>query len=242
MQIMNNVYQVLGGAYANIANIFAVKTDNGLVLIDSAETEEEYELILENMRYWGLEKYPISYVLLSHKHLNHIGNAYRFREMGAKIVAGVRDADAVEKGIITEICDYAPFPKKKQYVPCPVDIKVKDGDSIKAGNLCFEVTEVPGHTDGSVFYRLELKGKVIYFTGDVLNVAPDCTGATLGWEGGIDYNRDIFFDSIRRFSKFECDIILPGHYQLCLQDGSRIMNDAYRAALEEWRQPSVVIE
>lgn len=112
MQIMNNVYQVLGGAYANIANIFAVKTDNGLVLIDSAETEEEYELILENMRYWGLEKYPISYVLLSHKHLNHIGNAYRFREMGAKIVAGVRDADAVEKGIITEICDYAPFPKK----------------------------------------------------------------------------------------------------------------------------------
>lgn len=242
MQIMNNVYQVLGGAYANIANIFVVKTDNELVLIDSAETEEEYEQILENMRYWGLEKYPISYVLLSHKHLNHIGNAYRFREMGAKIVAGVRDAEAIEKGIITEICDYAPFPKKKQYVPCPVDIKVKDGDSIKAGNLRFEVTEVPGHTDGSVFYHLELEGKVIYFTGDVLNVAHDCSGATLGWEGGIDYNKNIFFDSIRHFSKIECDIILPGHYQLCLQDGSRIMNDAYRAALEEWRQPSVVME
>ncbi len=37
-------------------------------------------------------------------------------------------------------------------------------------------------------------------------------------------------------------IILPGHYQLCLQDGSRIMNDAYRAVLTEWRKPAIMTE
>ena len=242
MQVLNNIYQVLGGSYANIANIFVIKAGNELVLIDSAETEEEYEIILENIKYWGLEQYPISYLLLSHKHLNHIGNAYRFREMGAGIVAGAMDAQAIEQGIMTEICDFAPFPKKKPYTPCPIDVKAKEGDIIRAGNLSFEVIEVPGHTDGSVFYRLEMDGKVIYFTGDVLNVDHDCSGALLGWEGGKDYNRDKFFESVKRFSKFKCDIILPGHYQLCLQDGSRIMNDAYRAVLTEWRKPAIVTE
>lgn len=242
MQIMKDIYQVLGGAYANIANIFVIKAGNELVLVDSAETEEEYGLILENMAYWGLDQYPVSYVLLSHKHLNHIGNAYKFRQKGARIVAGIQDAEAIEKGIITDICDFAPFPAKPPYTPCVVDRKVKDGDIIEAGNLKFEVVEVPGHTDGSVFYRLNMEGKVIYFTGDVLNVDHDCTGALLGWEGGIDYNRGKFFESIKRFSRFQCDVILPGHYQLCMQEGSRIMNDAYRAALTEWQKPFIGAE
>lgn len=242
MQIMKNIYQVLGGSYANIANIFVVKAGDELVLIDSAETEEEYELILENMAFWGLDQYPVSYVLLSHKHLNHIGNAYRFREKGAKIVAGVQDAAAIENGILTEICDFAPFPKKKPYIPCKIDRKVRDGDSIEVGGLRFEVIETPGHTDGSVFYRLNMEGKVIFFTGDVLNVDHDCGGALLGWEGGVDYNREKFFESIKRFSKFQCDVILPGHYQLCMQNGSIIMNDAYRVALTQWRKPSIATE
>lgn len=45
MQVLNNIYQVFGGSYANIANIFVIKAGNELVLIDSAETEEEYEII-----------------------------------------------------------------------------------------------------------------------------------------------------------------------------------------------------
>lgn len=242
MQVMKNIYQVLGGAYANIANIFVVKAGEELVLIDSAETEEEYKLILENMAFWGLDRYPVSYVLLSHKHLNHIGNAYRFREMGAKIVAGAQDAWAIENGALTEICDFAPFPIKRPYVPCKIDRKVKDGDKIEVGGLSFEVIEAPGHTDGSVFYRLVMEEKVIFFTGDVLNVDRDCREALLGWEGGVDYNREKFFESIKRFSRFQCDIILPGHYQLCMQNGSRIMNDAYRVALTKWRQPSIGLE
>ena len=119
---------------------------------------------------------------------------------------------------------------------------MKDGDKIRVGECEFEVFEVPGHTDGSVFYKLEMNGQIIYFTGDVLNVDHDCQGATLGWEGGIDYNREEFFNSIKRFSRFQCDIILPGHYQLCMQDGTRIMNDAYRVALERWRLPTICKE
>ncbi len=242
MQVMKNIYQVLGGAYSNIANIFVVKGNTSLIMIDTAETEDEYTVIQENLKYWGLDNYPVSHVLLSHKHLNHIGNAFRYREMGAKVVAGVADAEAIEKGITTQICDYGPFPKKAPYVPCPVDIKVKDGDVLNIDDIRIEVFEVPGHTSGSVFYKLTMEDKIVIFTGDVLNVGTDCRYSLLGWEGGVDFDRNVFFESIKRFSQMPCDIILPGHYQLCMQDGWKIMQGAYAAALMQWRQPSVTFE
>lgn len=242
MQIMNNIYQVLCGEYANIANIFVIKGKDSLIVVDTAETEEEYKIIRKNMAYWGLDQYPVSHVLISHKHKNHIGNAWRFREEGAVIVAGEKDSDAIEQGITNQICDYYPYPKKEDYISCKVDIRVKDGDIFEAGGITFEVIEVPGHTDGSVFYKFEMEGKTIYLTGDVLNVGEDCSSAYLGWEGGVDFDRNRFFESVKRFSRFQCDIILPGHYQLCMQNGTKIFNDAYRIPLEEWRKPGILKE
>lgn len=239
MQIMKNIYMVLGGPYANIANIYVIKGDNSLVIVDTAETLDEYETILRNIRYWGLDEYPVSHVLISHKHKNHIGNAWRFREKGAKIVAGRYDAEAIEKGIINDICDYANFPLKDEYIPCQVDMKVKDGDVFTAAGIEFEVFETPGHTDGSVFYRFTMEGKDIWLTGDVLNIQDDCRHAYLGWEGGVDFDRSLFFESVKRFSKFRGDIILPGHYQLCMQNATKIFNDSYRIPFEEWRKPAV---
>lgn len=239
MEIMKNIYQISGGSYANIANIFVVKGKNGLVMIDTAETASDYQMLEENMRYWGLDQFPLTHVLLSHKHLNHIGNAWRYSQKGASIVAGIRDADAIEKGILEEICDYDPFPAKEPYIPCRVDLRVRDGDEFEAAGLRFKVYEVPGHTMGSVFYELRMEDKIILFTGDVLNVKQDCSGAYLGWEGGYDFDRNVFFESVKRFSTLECDVILPGHFQACMQEGSRILRDAYRIALEEWRQPAI---
>lgn len=239
MEIMKNIYQISGGSYANIANIYVVKGKDSLVMIDTAETASDYQLMEDNLRYWGLDRYPVSHVLLSHKHLNHIGNAYRYRERGARIVAGAKDADAIEGGIMEEICDFDPFPAKEPYVPCKVDLRVEDGDEFEAAGLKFKVYEVPGHTMGSVFYQVVMDGKIILFTGDVLNVKKDCSGAYLGWEGGYDFDRDAFFESIKRFSVLECDVILPGHFQACMREGSRILQDAYRVALEEWRKPAV---
>ena len=242
MEIMKNIYQISGGSYANIVNIYVIKGTDSLIMVDTAETASDYQMLEDNLRYWGLDRFPVSCVLLSHKHLNHIGNAWRYRERGARIVAGDKDAEAIEKGITEQICDYDPFPKKEPYVPCKVDLRVRDGDEFEAAGLRFKVYEVPGHTMGSVFYELKMDGRIILFTGDVLNVKKDCSGAYLGWEGGIDFDRGAFFESIKKFSLLDCDVILPGHFQTCMQGGGRILRDAYKVALEEWRQPSVSIE
>lgn len=242
MQVTKDIYMVLGGAFSNIANIFIIKGKDALVMIDTAENARELAVIEENLRYWGLDAYPISHVLISHKHFNHIGNAHVFSGRGAKIVAGAADADAIEQGDVNGTNDFFPFPEKEEYVPCKVDIKVRDGDVVHAAGLDFEVIEAPGHTDGSVFYRVVLDGKVILFTGDVVNAGPYCRSALLGWEGGADFDRDVYFESVRRFSRLPCDLLLSGHYQLCMQDGWKILQGAYTTALTQWQLPAVYSE
>ena len=74
MQILKDIYMVLGGPYSNIANIFIIKHNDALVVMDTAEEGFEYDIIRKNMSYWGLDKYPVSHILISHKHKNHIGN------------------------------------------------------------------------------------------------------------------------------------------------------------------------
>jgi hypothetical protein len=89
-----------------------------------------------------------------------------------------------------------------------------------------------------MFFKLAMDGKTVIFTGDVLSVGEDCAYAKLGWTGAVDYNRFDYFDSVRKFSKLDADLILPAHFQLCLKDGWKILQNAYLQALMEWRQPA----
>jgi glyoxylase-like metal-dependent hydrolase (beta-lactamase superfamily II) len=227
---------VSGDAYGFISNIFAIKGRDSVVLTDTGEDEDDLRTIDEGLKYWGLSELPITHVLISHVHFGHVANAHILRKRGAKIVAGEADADGIETGN-EKIVDFPPF-KKKPYVPCPVDVKVNDGDVIEAGGLNFEAIGVPGHTAGSMFFKLVMDGKTVIFTGDVLSVGEDCAYAKLGWTGAVDYNRFDYFDSVRKFSKLDADLILPAHFQLCLKDGWKILQNAYLQALMEWRQPA----
>ena len=52
--------------------------------------------------------------------------------------------------------------------PIPVSAAFKNGDIHEWQGLKFEVIETPGHTDGSLTYLVELGGKRIAFTGDLI--------------------------------------------------------------------------
>ncbi len=242
MRILRNIFQVSGIPFGYAThgpigdNVFAVKGDNVIVLVDCGGSLEELEVIDEWLKYWDLINYPVSNVLICHAHNYHMGNAHVFRNRGAKIVAGFDDAECIETGDY-RVIDSGPF-KLRQYNPCIVDQKVKDGDIIESGGLRFEVISVPGHTPGSTIYKLALDGKIILFTGDALKVGPECRGSVLGWTGSAGYNRQQYFESIKRVSKMHADVILPSEYQICLRDGWKILQDSYLRALLEWRQPA----
>jgi len=242
MRILKDIYQFSGESYGYIPsgpigdNVFVIKGKDALVMIDSGGEEEEVKIIDDGLKYWGLSNYPISHVLICHGHAWHMGNAHIFRKRGAKIVAGLDDAEAIEIGDY-RVHDSPPF-KTKPYIPCIVDMKVKDGDIIEAAGLEFEVIALPGHTPGSVCYKLFMDGKTIFFSGDAVTVGPECKFSVLGWSGSAGYDREKYFESIKKISKMHTDIILPSEYQLCLKDGWKILQDSYLRALLEWRQPA----
>lgn len=237
MQITRNIYQVSGFPYGVHPNVYAVKGKDGIVLIDTGLDKYELGIIDENMKYWGLSVYPVTHALITHSHFDHAGNAHIFRERGAVIAAGPVDAEGIEAGDDRTI-GYAYC---KKFMPCHVDMKVKDGDIIRAAELEFEVIHVPGHSSGCVFYKLESEGKTIMFTGDAIRVGNNCESAILGWSGGVDYNLELYFETLKKISHLHADIILAGHFQPCLKDGWKIFQKAYTKALLDWRQPTTYV-
>lgn len=236
MEILHNVYMMYGGSYANICNIYLIHGPEGLILFDTADSDTDIAVIEKNIAYWGLASEPITHVFLSHKHFNHIGNAYYFQAKGAQVVAGEEDAEHIETGAVDPLNDSAPFPVRT-YHPCRVDVRVSEGSVVHAAGLDVLCLHMPGHTNGSMFYQLELEGKTLLFTGDVLSVAPDCSGAKLGWEGGVEHDRRLYLQTVRRMARMHADAILPGHFQIALTHGDAILKSALKEAFQAWRRP-----
>lgn len=242
MQITHQIYQVLGGMYANISNIYVIMAEHSLILVDTAESLLDRQIIEENLQKWHLDQYPVSYVLLTHKHQGHIGNAAYFRSKGAQIIASTEDALAIETGDLDGIVDFSPFPERETYIPCPVDIKVQDGQRLCLDGVEVSVTTCPGHTAGSVVYRIQSEEKTFLFTGDVLNVTQDTRGVTLGWEGGVDFDAQQYWYSLMRLAEEPCDVILPAHGLTAFCHAQALLRKAKTAALLKWRRPTIETE
>jgi len=246
MEIIRNVYQVSGPPYGTHQNVYVVKGDKALVMVDAGIDEHELAVIDENLAYWDLADLPISHVLITNSHYDHCANAHLLKKRGARIVAGPSDAEGIETGD-DRTASYA-YTHKGKFVPCPVDIKVKDGTEVSAAGLKFQVIHVPGYTKGSVFYRLMMDNKIVLFTGDVIRIDDHFANtmvrkAKLGWSGGMDYDRDQYFATIKKISTMEADLLLPANFQVCMHGGWEILRDSYVVARMAWyTKPGFTIE
>ena len=108
------------------------------------------------------ENIDVKYIVNTHGHPDHVcGNGAIKSATGASIVMHEEDADFFARSDIDQFFSslgLTPSP--------PVDIKVKDGDTIKIGNVSLEVILTPGHTPGGIC----LYSPPHLFTGDTLFV------------------------------------------------------------------------
>lgn len=97
---------------------------------------------------------------------------------------------------------------------------LKDGDSIKMGNLIFEVLHTPGHTPESISLMLTdtpaSKEPVMLFTGDFVFVGdigrPDLLEKAAGLKGSQDAGALQMYNSIKKFAGLPDYIqVWPGH-------------------------------
>ncbi len=99
----------------------------------------------------------VKYVLLTHGHIDHIADAKKFQNSGAKVYIGRGDADKLytDKNLAPML--------GIRYIPMEANLE------LKSCRYCFnrhyvDVTETPGHTAGGVCFFIE----GVLFTGDTL--------------------------------------------------------------------------
>jgi glyoxylase-like metal-dependent hydrolase (beta-lactamase superfamily II) len=186
------VHRLVVGPVDNNVFVVRCKETGDAVLLDAAN---EHEKLLELCRSLGVRK-----VLETHGHWDHIQAVPAVRDAGYEV--GVTAADA------SMLPSY--------------DFVLEDGSVIEVGRLKLHTIATPGHTPGSMCFRLE--GSPILFSGDTL--FPGGPGATK-FPGG-DFPMIIRSIEDRLFSKLGPEIlVMPGH-------GADTTIGDERPHLQEW--------
>ena len=187
------VHRLVVGPYDN--NVFVVRCihTGEAVLIDAVS---EHEKLLELCRALGVTR-----VLETHGHHDHIQAVPAMREAGYEVAVTADDAQML---------------KDVGY-----DVFIEDGQVIQVGRLRLEAIHNPGHTPGSVSFKVH--GAPLLFSGDTL--FPGGPGAT-HFPGG-DFATIISSIDTRLFTFPADTVVLPGH-------GADTTIATERPHLQEW--------
>lgn len=231
----------------NITDVRVHPGDSGF-LIDNGETAILYDsgfaftgkgLIEKIKKQIGDRK--LDYIFLTHSHYDHVlGSLNAMTEWpDVKVVAGEYAANiftkSSAKAVMRELditfaktCNAEPYENLIDNLR--VDIAVKNGDIINAGNMEFRVVDLPGHTKCSVgFYLVESK---LLLGTETLGVYADngliVPSFLVGYEMTVK--------SIETVEKMDIDYILAPHYGLLekeqtkmfLQNSKKVVHETVR--------------
>ena len=171
------IHRVVVGDYENNVFVVRCRATGEAVLIDAAN---EHERLLELASGLGVRR-----VLETHGHFDHIGAVTEMREAGYEVAVTAADA---------------PMLREVGY-----DVFIDDAEVIEFGRLRLDAIHNPGHTPGSVSFKLA--GAPVLFSGDTL--FPGGPGATK-FEGG-DFDTIISSIDELLFALPNETVVMPGH-------------------------------
>ena len=197
-QAFDNLYFV-GAAWSTA---WALKTSDGIILIDALNNRAEAEVVIEGgLRRLGLDPSQIKTVVVSHGHGDHYGGApYLVEKYKARVVMSDLDWTMTETKL-----DFAsplwPGPPKR-------DVSVREGDTVVLGDTTVTIRLTPGHSVGTASTVFDVK---------------DASGThrVLTWGGtSFNFGRDLarldaYIDSVQRtadlVAREKIDVLLSNH-------------------------------
>ncbi|EIP0120513.1 MBL fold metallo-hydrolase [Vibrio alginolyticus] len=149
-QMFDNVYYV-GDKWVSS---YAIATEDGLVIIDTLDFPYS-EWIPINLEKLGLKDKPITHILVTHGHSDHVGGAQLLQEKyGSKVVMTKSAHElAIQQSNKSE--------GENKFLPPNLDIEIKSDSSMVIGGHEFKVYLTPGHTEGdySLDFAVEDNGE-----------------------------------------------------------------------------------
>lgn len=185
------IHRVVVGPVDNNVFVLRCKATGNALLIDAAN---EHDRLLELCRHLGVGK-----VIETHGHWDHIGAVPAVRDAGYEVGVTAADADMLPS----------------------YDFLLEDESVIDVGRLRLQTVATPGHTPGSMSFRLV--GSPVLFSGDTL--FPGGPGATK-FPGG-DFPTILRSLDERLFRLPAETLVLPGH-------GTDTTIGTERPHLQEW--------
>ncbi len=186
------VHKVVVGPMDNNVYVLRCKQTGDAVLLDAAN---EHERLLDLCRTLGVRK-----VLETHGHWDHIQAVPAVRDAGYDVGITAGDSGMLDA----------------------YDFVLEDESVVEVGRLRLHTILTPGHTPGSMCFRLE--GAPLLFSGDTL--FPGGPGNTK--LPGADFPTIITSIDQRLFTPLDDDtVVLPGH-------GARTTIGTERPHFQEW--------
>jgi hydroxyacylglutathione hydrolase len=182
------IKRLINNSYA--ANTYILSDNGKAVIIDPAGK-------VSTIRKYLLDQ-PLIAILLTHGHLDHVEAVDGLYDIYKCPVYVARD----DGEILKDPSFIGKYDEFKVKVKAP--LTYLDSPIIKVGDFEFAVYETPGHSDGSVCYKI---GEHL-FTGDTLFA--NSVGRTDLYSGSNVKLKQ----SLKLFKEFDKDtIVYPGHYE-----------------------------
>lgn len=137
---------------------WALKTSDGIVLIDALNTAEEVDrLIIGGMKQVGLDPGQIKVVLVTHGHGDHYGGALRVKELAAAARPRVVMSEIDWKMTRTQLEFASPLWPAPPSFDAARDVSARDGDVLRQGDAQVLMPITAGHTLGTISPIIEVK-------------------------------------------------------------------------------------
>ena len=202
--------------YVGVAGLSAVLlvSDHGLVLLDGGLAQSA-PLVDANVRALGFRTEDVKLIVSSHAHFDHAGGiAALARASGAQVAASPAGAKAIEMGLPPEDDPQFGLGREAMSFPPVRHVRsVKDGETLRVGDVAITAHFTPGHTPGSTTWTWRsCEGErclhVVY--GDSLNPV-SAPGFRFTGDGTHPSLEASFRRSIATVEALPCDILLTVH-------------------------------
>ncbi len=208
--------------------VYLLTSDPVTVIDTGVATGKAFDAVVAGFQEHGFSLADVKRVLLTHKHIDHIGNAWRIQQAsGCEILISEQELHSVQKvdpggdrfreivrqRLVSwdvpeeEMPDASGTAEWKWEIESATARGLADGERLPQGDGELEVIHTPGHTMGSVCFRY---GNALFSGDHVLpTISPNVGGGDLRRQGMLRH----YLESLERVAALDCKdlLVYPGH-------------------------------